>query len=113
MTMRQPKPRDLKAITIGRKVLDGLEKGRWLAIERAQQIGAANALQVMALATIDAQAGRSTRGRAGRIARKLGGLLKERSIRKILVRLSSRADSIGHTGGNLKEVNHHASRATT
>jgi hypothetical protein len=95
---------ELKALSVGRVVLASLERGRARAIERAKQIGAANSMKVIALATLDAEAGRSPRGRAGRIARKLGGLLKERSVRKILARLSSRTDSLGHTVRNFKEV---------
>lgn len=94
----------LHAAIIGHQVLAGLEKGRQQAIERAKQIGATNALRVMALAVMDIQAGRSVRGRAGRISRKLGGHLKERTVRKILARLSSRADSFGHIAGNITEV---------
>lgn len=95
---------DNEAAIVGRKVIEGLEKGHQRAVERAKQIGAANALQVMTLAMIDAQAGHSIRGRSARIAKKLGGLLKERSVRKILVRLYSRADSLGHNQQNFNEV---------
>lgn len=95
-----------QAALVGSKVLSELAKGRQRAIERARQIGAANAMQVMALAVIDAQAGRSVRGRAGRISRKLGGLLTERSVKRIMDRLSSVSDSIRHNAGNFMEVPH-------
>lgn len=98
--------RSIRAALVGDKVLAALENGRHRAIVRAREMGAANALQVMALAVTDAQSGRSPRGRAGRIARKLGGLLTERSVKRILDRLSSVSDSIRHNAANFKEVSY-------
>jgi len=48
---------------------------------------------VIDLAAIDERAGRPERGRPGRIARKLQGMLSESQVRKILRALSSVRDS--------------------
>lgn len=70
------------------RAIEGLELGRRKAIEQAKLRAAKNAALVMNLAMIDLDAGRPVRGRAGRIARKLEGLLTERSVKRILVKFS-------------------------
>lgn len=93
-------PVDSDAAALGQKVLVGLTKGRQLAIQRSRKVGADNAYKVVILANLDMNAGSPQRGRAGRIARNLGGLLTERSVKRILDRLSSVSDSSRHTGQN-------------
>lgn len=76
-------------LTVGqRKVLEGLEKGRRNAAERSKEIGAQNAVVVIMFANRDIEAGYPARGRAKRIAIDLGGKLTERSVKRILDRLS-------------------------
>lgn len=70
------------------RALEGLERGRKHAIEQAKVEAAKNAALVMNLALIDLNKGRPARGRAGRISRKLGKMLAERSVRRILAKLS-------------------------
>ncbi len=79
--------------TIGRKVLDGLAKGRQRAIAQAQGRAARHAALILDLARIDMAQGRSARGLAGRISRKLGGTPSESHVRKILRRLFGVRDS--------------------
>jgi hypothetical protein len=75
---------------IGKKVLAGLAKGRArLAIVNQQRKdqSAQWAVSIYYLALADQEAGRPTRGRAGRISRKLQGRLGERLVRKYMARL--------------------------
>src|SRR5690242_176771 len=80
---------------VGRRVLAALDAGRATAIRRARERGARTLLLVAELAVLDARGGRPIRGRAGRIARKLGGLLSASQVRKKLRALSSVRDSAG------------------
>jgi len=77
---------------LGRRVLAALNKGRARAIRRAQERAGALAGLVLDLAHSDVLAGRPARGRAGRIARKLGGV-SERHVKRILDGFSSVSDS--------------------
>lgn len=81
---------------VGQRVLDSLERGRALAINRARKLAAPNELAVRRLLDLDILAGNPHRGRAKRIAAALG-YLTERGVRNILERLSSRSDSLTQT----------------
>lgn len=72
------------AADVGRRVLEGLDRGRAISIEQSRQRAAALRAAVLQLAADDLARGRKPRGRAGRIARKLRGLASERHIRRIL-----------------------------
>ena len=76
------------AALIGQKVLAGLARAQ----EHARALHQARVLKnmevVITLAAIDQKEGRPARGRAGRIARKLGGNLTERSVKRYLDKLS-------------------------
>ena len=94
-------------LTVGQqKVLEGLERGRRNAIREARNTGAVHASLVMTLAMKDLNAGGPTRGRAKRIAIDLGGKLTERSVLRILDRLSVCPIASVHNGENLQEVSH-------
>jgi len=73
---------------LGEVVRTALDAGRAKAIHRAQARAGALAVLVLDLAHADALAGRPARGRAGRIARKLG-CVSERRVRQILSELLS------------------------
>lgn len=75
------------------RVLEGLAKGRQLAIENAKISAAKNAKRVMDEALKDLDAGEPARGRAKRIALALAEdgcdvCLTERSVKRILDKLS-------------------------
>ena len=83
--------------TVGERVLAGLAKGRRRAIEDAQARGAITRRAVRRALDVDVLEGRSERGRAGRIARRLrrqGVGISERHVRRILDTLSSVSDSL-------------------
>jgi hypothetical protein len=90
----------LQATLTGRKVLDALAKGRQKAIAAAQAKAAMQMFVIRELAMADMLAGRSNRGRAGRIQRKLGGTLSERLVRKYLARLFRGADSSAYAAAS-------------
>ena len=75
-----------------------LDAGRAKAIAAKRRKGAAARATVLELADADRRAGRSERGRAGRVARRLGGALSESRVRKILRALSSERDFVGSNG---------------
>lgn len=92
--------KSLKATLVGQQVLAGLDKGRQRAIEAAQARSRERASLILTMAAADIVAGKPKRGRSGRIARKLarsGEHLSESQVRRLLRRLSSALDSIGHT----------------
>ena len=94
-------------LTVGQqKALEGLDRGRRNAIRTAKLYGALNAQLVMDQALKDLKAGGPARGRAKRIAIDLGGKLTERSVLRILDRLSVCPIASVHNGENLKEVSH-------
>ena len=78
----------LKAVHVGQKVLAGLEKAHQRAREAHEARKLKNRHMIISLAAIDQREGRPARGRAGRIARKLGGVLHERSVKRYLDKLS-------------------------
>ena len=82
-----------KATLVGQKVLAGLSKGRQRAIAQAKERAAFHVAHVAIHANADVAAGKPERGRAGRIARRLGGTLSERHVKRILDGLSSMSDS--------------------
>jgi hypothetical protein len=82
------------AADVGRKVLAGLDKGRQRAIAQAQARSRGHARVILSLAAADIAAGGVRRGRAGRIARKLGGRLSASQVRRILRTLSSLRDAV-------------------
>jgi len=77
-------PMDRQAAAVGRKVLDGFSRGRTLINQERKARSAERAVQVFYLARIDSDAGRPGRGRSGRIRRKMGGLLSESQVRRLL-----------------------------
>ena len=87
------KPVETTPESIGRKVLAGLFKGRQRAIEQAKERAAFHVAKVVIHANADVAARKPERGRAGRISRRLGGMLSERQVKRILDRLSSVSDS--------------------
>ncbi len=95
------------------RVLEGLAKGRQLAIEQAKARAAENARLVMRAAIRDLDAGEPARGRAKRIALVLEPdvsgkqRLTERSVKRILDRLSVCPISQWHNIGQ-QEVKTHA-----
>ena len=94
MTPRPVNRPSANPVAVGKKVLAGLAKGRHLAIQRARDRGRHNLALILALAGVDSASGKPLRGRAGRIHRKLNGALTERSVQRILDRLSSMSDSL-------------------
>lgn len=76
------------AYDVGRTVLAALDRGREVAIRRSQQRAADVRAAVERLAAEDALR-HGDRGRAGRIARRLCGIRSERTVKRILDRLSS------------------------
>ena len=87
-----------KAAITGEKVLAGLARGRRKAIEAAQARATERAALILTLAAAEIVAGKPTRGRPGRIARKLGDL-SESQVRRILRGLSCVRDSVMQTRG--------------
>ena len=79
-----------RAAFIGRKVLAGLQKAQRSARALHQRRVAQQQAHVAYLLAEDRQKGRPARGAAGRISRKLGGTLSERSVRRYLAQI------IGH-----------------
>lgn len=73
-----------------------LDAGRARAIAEKRKRAAYTRSLVLETAAADHQAGRPARGRAGRVARKLNGLVSEGQARKILRALSSARDSAGY-----------------
>ena len=92
--------RRLIAAVVGQKVLDGLDKGRQRAITQAKERAAFHVAKVVIHANVDVAAGKPERGRAGRISRKLSGILSERQVKRILDRLSCMSDSAEQNGRN-------------
>lgn len=95
---------------VGRKVLAGLAKGRArLATinQKRKDQSAQWVVQIAYLALADREAGRPTRGRAGRLSRKLQGKISERSMRKYLARLSSVAGLGVYSRENFTGGHHH------
>lgn len=86
------------------KVIQGMDRGRAIAIRNAKIVGAVNSGLVMNLALKDLNAGGSRRGRAKRIAIDLGGKLTERSVLRILAGLSVCPIPSAHTRETFKEV---------
>ena len=76
----------------------GLDAGREKAIAQARRRGLDTRVLVLNLAAAELAAGRPCRGLAGRIARKLPGVVSESQTRRILRTLSSVADSSLHDG---------------
>jgi hypothetical protein len=100
----------LKATLVGQKVLDGLNRGRQIAIAQAQARSREHATLILDLATADVLAGKPKRGRPGRIARKLARYpdqrLSESQVRRILRALSSVRDSLEQNVGNMNGGSH-------
>ncbi len=90
----------MSILSTGRKVLEGLNHGRQIAIAQAQARSRERAETILNLAAADVLAGKPSRGRAGRISRKMGGEISESQIRRHLKiisrRLSSVQDSTAH-----------------
>jgi hypothetical protein len=82
------------AAAVGRKVLTGFEKGRQRAIEAAQARSQGRAKQILDLAAADVLAGNPSRGRAGRICRKMGREISESQVRRHLKLISRRLLSV-------------------
>jgi hypothetical protein len=73
-----------QAAQVGRRVLAGLARGRQRAIRQSKERSARHVATILILVNEDRRRGRPDRGRAGRIARRMGGVLTERRIRQIL-----------------------------
>ena len=83
------------AAQVGAAILQGFAKGRARANAATKEQAALNASVVAIHINADRQAGKPVRGRAGRISRKLRGVLSERLVRKIIAALQmSGADSL-------------------
>jgi hypothetical protein len=80
------------ATAIGRKVLAGLEKAHRVARPIQQAKVLENLRLIVELAALDQSHGRPAWGRAGRIARKLSGVLSERTVKRYLDRLAAMSD---------------------
>lgn len=96
------------------RALEGLAKGRQRAIEVAKVRAAQHATEVMSAALKDLDDGYPARGRAKRIALGLppdrwGKRLTERSVKRILDRLSVCPIAQAQNSGQ-QEVKHHATR---
>lgn len=89
---RERSASELRAV--GARVLAALDRGRAKAIAQARARGARTLALVADLAHADLLAGRSARGRPGRIARRLRGAVSERRVREILAALYSVSDSV-------------------
>ena len=93
-----------QASIVGRKVLAGLEKAHQRAAELVQVRVQALVSQVLTMAAADIAKGNRARGRAGRIRRKMGGVISERHTKRILDKLSGMSElgaqnSLQITGG--------------
>jgi hypothetical protein len=99
-----------QAAQVGAKVLQGLNRGRQIAITQAQARSREHAALILDLATADVLAGQPKRGRPGRIARKLARhpdqRLSESQVRRILRALSSVRDSLEQNVGNMNGGSH-------
>jgi len=84
-----------EAAATGRRVLAALDAGRERAIAYQRERAARYERLVRPELDLDILAGHPERGRAGRIARRLG--ISEGGCRKILHRLSSCSASVGHS----------------
>jgi hypothetical protein len=72
------------ALDVGARVLAGLALGRERSLEVRRRTAAQHRLVVLAAARGDEQRGHGPRGRAGRIAQRLRGLLSRRQVQRIL-----------------------------
>ena len=81
-----------QATIVGRKVLEGLAKAHQRAAELVQARTRARQAQVLTLATVDIAKGNPAWGRAGRIRRKMGGVISERQTKRILDRLAGMSE---------------------
>ena len=83
---------------VGERVLEGYDRGRRIAIEQAQRRSRERAIAIMELLQIDVAKGKPSRGRPGRIHRRLkasGVEISESQVRRILSRiLMSVEDSV-------------------
>lgn len=79
--------------SLGAKVLVALTLGRCKAIAKAKARSAYRAGLVLDLAEQDMRRGRTARGRAGRVAAQLHGLLSRRQVQRILAALFSVSSS--------------------
>ena len=86
------------ALDVGERVLAGFDRGRRIAIEQAQRRSRETAKLIMACLQIDVAKGKPSRGRPGRIHRRLdasGVEISESQVRRILSRiLMSVEDSV-------------------
>ena len=89
-TVAQSVRKPTQAASVGRKVLAGLQKAQRIARELHQERVQQQRVQIFYLLAEDRQKGRPARGVAGRISRKLGGILSERHVRRYLKILSGR-----------------------
>src|SRR5262245_46777615 len=78
------KPASPNAMTIGLRVLAGLAKAQAALKQLRAQRRHENLLLILNLAAQDQERGYPKWGRAGRISRKLGGLLCERQTKRYL-----------------------------
>lgn len=97
VTVADNSGKHVNAAIVGRRVLAGLNKGRRIGIEVRQTRSRERASLIFTLAAADIAGGKSMRGRSGRIARKMGGLLSESQVRRLLRAFSYMQNSIRHT----------------
>lgn len=86
-----------QAERVGKRVLQGLSKGRERAIAQAQARARQRAELIALAAQLDIATGKPAWGRAGRIARKLSPPLSVSQVRRYLARLFSVRDSLRQT----------------
>jgi hypothetical protein len=87
-----------QATIVGRKVLAGLAKAHQRAAELVQARTRALEAEVLTRAAADIAKGNRAWGRAGRIRRKMGGVLSERQTKRILDRLAGMSESVEQNG---------------
>lgn len=83
---------------LGRKIRGHFDRGRALAIQRAQARNREHAKMILDLLQLDLAKNRPARGRAGRITRRLAALgvkLSGSQVRRILSTLVSVRDPVG------------------
>jgi len=73
-----------QAIELGQKILSAFTRGRAIAHAMAQKRGQDIREAILKLAAQDKAMGRPDRGRPGRIARRLSGLVSQRHVSRIL-----------------------------
>jgi hypothetical protein len=91
---------------LGKRIREGLERGRRIAIKAAQERSRQRAQTILGLAAADVAEGHRAWGRARRIRRKMHGELSERQIKRLLDTLFCASETGVHTTSKQMEAHH-------